>query len=195
MKRVPLLSRIQSLLSVAVVIAATALPYNSLACGYHLSNVSLERVGLNIVYPDAMHLIAAISTAQIEKRLPTPVSAAATPDLFAYHRTVKVLERLARQLAPDAPSLSFSLVLIERMLWTRFDLGDGLKMQIHVSAPQSGDLVVVSGEVVISEIASTRLSIDEARRLGLIRLYGSDAQVARFLAAFKGMIHSSATDG
>jgi hypothetical protein len=173
--------------------AAASMPFDGLACGYHFSDVFQERVALNVVYPEAMHVAAAISTAQIEKRLPMPVSSAATPDLFAYQRTVKALERLGAQLVPDARLSSFSLVLIERMLWTRFDLGGGVKVQIHVPAPETDDLVVVSGEDVIAEIVNARMSINEARKLGLIRLYGSDAQIAGFLAAFKK--RSSATHG
>jgi hypothetical protein len=193
MKRALLALRTQSLMTVAALIAAVSLPSSSFSCGFHLQDVFVQRVGLNIVYPDAMHVMAAISTAQLEKRLPTRVSAAGTADLFAYQRTVKMLERLGKQLAPDAPS--FSLVLIEQMLWMRFDLDGGVRMQVHVSAPQPGELVMVSDDVVISEIVNARLGIDEARRRGLIRLYGPEAQIARLLAAFEKMTHSSATDG
>jgi hypothetical protein len=196
MKPVLLAARLRSLSRVAVAIAALSLPSNAFACGFHTGGVLVERVGLNIVYPNAMHVLGAISTAQIEKRLPMPVfQAAVTPDLFAYQRTVKVLERWARQLTRGGPPLSFSLVLIEPMLWTHFDLGDSVTMQADVSAPEPGELVVVSGDGVIAEIANGHLSITEARRLGLLRLYGSDAQIARFLAASKGMMRSSATRG
>jgi hypothetical protein len=195
MKRPSLASRLPLRLSAVALIASASLPSITLACGYHLESIFLERVGLNVVYPDAMHVMGAISTAQIAKRLPMPVSAAATPDLFAYQRTVKALERLSQRLGPGGPPSSFSLVLVEQMLWTRFDLGNSVKIEVHVPAPASGELVVVSGEGVIAEIANARLSIAEARRLGLIRLYGSEAQIDRFLAASKRMIQSSATNG
>jgi len=39
------------------------------ACGYH-DDVSLARGALNWVYPDALHVVGAISTAVAERRLP-----------------------------------------------------------------------------------------------------------------------------
>ena len=57
--------------------------------------------------------------------------------------------------------------------------------RIHVSGPERGDLVVVSGEVVVAAIADGRITVGEAQRAGLIRLYGSDDQIAWFLAAFQ----------
>src|SRR5262245_8710960 len=126
-----------SRLGAIVVAVAASLPSDAAACGYHLQGVQVERVALNIVYPEAMHVLGAVSGAQIEKRLPI----AAAPDLFGYQRTVKALERLAKRLVPGGPQLSFSLVLIEPMLWTRFDVGDSVEMQVHVSAPEPGELV------------------------------------------------------
>ena len=60
-----------------------------------------------------------------------------------------------------------------------------MRAQVHVSGPQAGDLVLISGEEVIREVASNRLTIGEAHRLGLIRLYGTDEQVAAFLTLCK----------
>jgi hypothetical protein len=78
----------------------------------------------------------------------------------------------------------FSLVLVEAMLWTRFDGGE-LHMQVHVAGPQAGDLILVSGEDVIRAVAGGGLAIGEAYDRGLIRLYGNETQIARFLDAFK----------
>jgi hypothetical protein len=73
-------------------------------------------------------------------------------------------------------------LLIEPMLWTRFvSEGGDVRTQVHMSGPQAGDLVVISGEDVIREIARGQLSIGEAYRYGLIRLYGTEQQVALFL--------------
>ena len=170
--------------TMAALVMATSSPSRSMACGYHLDDVSLERAGLNIVYPESMHVVGAIATAQAAKRLPAP---ALIRDLFAYHRTVRTLERLEEELRPasgGAKRLPFSLVFIERMLWTRFDFEGEQRMQVHVAGPQSEDLVLVSGEEVIEEVANNRLGIDEAWKLGLVRLYGSETQVARFLATY-----------
>ena len=68
------------------------------------------------------------------------------------------------------------------MLWTRFvSDGDDVRAQVHVSGAQGGDLVVISGEEVIRAVANNRLAVGEAYRSRLIRLYGTDEQVAAFL--------------
>ncbi len=80
---------------------------------------------------------------------------------------------------------AFSLLLIEPMLWTRFVAEDGdLRAQVHTSGPQAGDLVLISGEDVIREVTRNRLTIGEAHRRGLVRLYGTEEQVALFLTLY-----------
>jgi hypothetical protein len=161
-------------------------PTESRACGYH-DDVSIARGILNWTYPDALHVIGAISSAVIEKRLlHEPVA----PSLFGseYRAAVKSLEQLGGLLRAtgSAPPLSFSLVLVESMLWTRFENNRGeLQTQLHVGGPQAGDLILISGEDVIRAVANGGLSIAEAHERGLIRLYGDETQIARFLGAFK----------
>jgi hypothetical protein len=98
---------------------------------------------------------------------------------------VRSLNRLAQQMdtpADEKRPPAISLVLVEPMLWTRFVAGDdGLKAHIHVAGPQAGDLVLISGEDVIRDIASDRLTMGEAYRLGLVRAYGKGEQIASFL--------------
>jgi len=177
--------------TLALTLLAAASPLSrSFACGYH-DNVSLARGMLNWVYPDALHVIGAVSTAVAERRLPPPNSGTATADLLGsrYRVTVKSLERFAESLraASDRPPpLSFSLVLVEPMLWTRFETGQGeMRPHVHVSGPQPNDLVLVSGEDVMREIANGRLTIGAAHRVGLIRFYGPERHVAWFLDAYK----------
>jgi hypothetical protein len=71
------------------------------------------------------------------------------------------------------------------MLWTRFvsDEGD-MRTQGHVSGPHAGDLVVISGEEVIRAIANNALTVGEAYRSGLVRLYGTEEQVRSFLTLY-----------
>ena len=156
----------------------------AVACGYH-SDMSLARGLLNWVYPDALHVVGAISTAVAERRLPAAATASRGPGLFGYHSIVRSLERHVHQLRMSSVETTlptFSLVLIEPMLWTRFvSEGGDVRMHVHVSGPQPGDLVMISGEDVIREIANNRLSVDEAYRRGLIRLYGTEEQIAVFL--------------
>jgi hypothetical protein len=159
-------------------------PPGAVACGYH-DDVSLARGILNWVYPDALHVVGAIAAAVAERRLPAGTPARSALGLLGYHGTVRALEQHGQQLrmsSGEMPRSTFSLLLIEPMLWTRFvSDGSDVRTQVHITGPQAGDLVVISGEEVIREIANSRWSIGEAHRLGLIRLYGTEEQVARFL--------------
>ncbi|MCA1407173.1 hypothetical protein I6F26_14920 [Ensifer sp. IC3342] len=164
-------------------------PPTVLACGYH-DDVSMARGMMNWVYPDALHVLGAISTAVAERRLPPSVNNTA-PDLFGsrYRRTAEALGRFGEALGESAdrmPALSFSIVLLEPMLWTRYGAAGGkLRTQVHVAGPEASDLVLVSGEAVIGEIAARRLATGEAIERGLIRLYGSESQKAAFVGAFR----------
>jgi hypothetical protein len=162
------------------------------ACGDH-DDVSRARGLLNWVYPDALHVVGAIASAVSERRLPPPRLADRDP--WAYQRTVRSLDQYGRQLrsaSGEAYLPPFSLLLIEPMLWTRFvSDGDDLRAQAHVSGPEAGDLVLISGENVIREIVGNRLTVGEAHRRGLLRLYGAERQVAPFLALYSDVGHLS----
>lgn len=168
--------------------AATLSPSASFACGYH-NDVMMARGLLNWVYPDALHVLGSISAAVAERRLPPPGPTGGAPDLFgaSYRKTVRSLEQFGRNLpsvSGEKPLPSVSLVLIEPMLWTRFESDtNGLHMRVHVTGPEPGDVVLVSGEAVIGEIASGRMTIGKAHEYGLIRLYGPAAKRALFLLA------------
>lgn len=181
-------SRFVAALSFAAIPALALLPARGSACGYH-DNVSLARGALNWTYPNALYVIGAMSAAVSNRRLPPP--SRTRPDILgsAYRQTAKSLERTAEKLRPTSHSaaLSVSLVLVEPMLWTRLKIDQGgARIEIHAPGPVRGDLVVVTGESVIQEIANGRLTMGEAEVLGLVRLYGSEAQFARFRAAYDG---------
>jgi hypothetical protein len=181
--------QIRILMSLSLATGMALSPVASSACGYH-DDVTMARGLLNWIYPDALHVLGAISVAITGGQLPNPNLAAPAPNMFGakYHRTVQSLERLGKGLGDSANKtpISISLVLIEPMLWSRFELGeDTLRTQMHATGPKTGDLVLVSGEAVIGEIASGRLTIGKAHQLGLIRLYGPAAQQAQFLLAYE----------
>lgn len=161
--------------------------WQAAACGYH-DDVSLARGVLNWTYPDALHVVGAISTAVAERRLPAPAPARGGFGTAGYHGIARVLDQHAQQLpvrSDRTANPAFSLLLVEPMLWTRFaSEGDGVISQPHVSGPRTGDLVVISGEDVIREIAHNRLSIGEAHRQGLLRLYGTEEQLRAFLTSY-----------
>lgn len=186
-----MLRHIRKLMSLSVAAHVALLPAASSACGYH-DDVTMARGLLNWIYPDALHVLGSISAAVAASQLPNPNLVASSPDMFGakYNRTIQSLKQFSGGLAtaPDEMhASSIALVLVEPMLWTRFERSDGkLLTRMHVTGPAPGDLVLVSGEAVISEIAEGRLTIGKAHRLGVIRLYGTAAQQAQFLLAYGG---------
>jgi hypothetical protein len=175
--------------SLPIAAAVTLSPSVTLGCGYD-DDVSVARGLLNWIYPDALYVVGAITAAVADHHLPPPNFDAAKPDLFGseYRKTVQSLERFGTAISAshEAPPLSFSLVLVEPMLWTRFEVAQHeLHTHAHVTGPTLGDLVVVSGEAVIGEIANGGLTIGQAHRLGFIRLYGSQEQKAEFIGAYR----------
>ena len=180
--------------SLAVALAAAltaAMPASEvLGCGYD-DPQSVSRGVLNWVYPDSLHVIGAISMEVAARRLPLANFDQPGLDLFGrrLRQTKSALEQfgeMLRAVSASPSQTSISLVLVEPVLWTRFQpQADGLHTRVHVSGAEPGDLVVVSGEAVIAEIANGRLTIGEAGTRGLIRLYGSEEQKAKFIGAYQ----------
>ena len=188
-------------LALSVAAGLMALPASyGLACNYD-DPVSVSRGFMNWTYPDSLYVMGAISREVGARRLPLANFDQPGLDLFGrrYLLTKKALDQfgeMLREASPGPSQLSASLVLIEPMLWTRFAQGPGgLRTCVHVSGPQRGDLVLVSGEAVIGEIAALRLTFGEALHRGLVRLYGSEAQIAQFLLAYEYVgVSGSAVD-
>lgn len=174
------------ILVAAIVAAMAGSPGRSLACGFH-NDVAIARGMLNWVYPDALRVVGATAMAVAEERLPRS-DAESGPDPFGarYRALAVMLDRLKDELGAAMPSSpAFSLVLVEPMLWTRFDSDAGeLRAQMHATGPRPGDLVIVTSSRVAQALVDGRFSIAEAHRLGLLRLYGTDDRQARFLAAY-----------
>ncbi len=158
-------------------------------CGYD-SPQTVSQGFLNWLYPDSLYVVGAISREVAAGRLPLANFDQTGPDLFG-HRfklTATTLEQfgdMLRSASPGPSQASVSLVVVEPMLWTRFDQGpDGLRTTVHVSGAQPGDLVIVAGEAVIAEIAARRLTFGQAVERGVARLYGPASQIARFLLSY-----------
>lgn len=164
---------------------ATASVHEAFACGYHDPQL-VSRGFLNWIYPESLHVLGAISMEIGARRLPPPKGDPTAPDLFRknYRGTATVLMQFGKMLGESGGSQPpASLVLLEPMLWTRFEHGpQGIDTQVHVAGPLPRDLVLVSGEVVVSEIVAGRLTLGAAYSRGLLRFYGPDREIARFLA-------------
>lgn len=159
------------------------------SCGYEdPSSAAVQRGLLNHAYPNALHVIGALTQARMEGVVAPPSQAPAANDPFGsqFRKTAQMLQQLGDTLDVDpGDELAFSMVLLEPMLWTRFSMRDGhVATSVHVNGPAAGDLVVITTEAVIREIADHRLTPERARQIGLIRIYGDPARTARLQAIF-----------
>ncbi len=142
--RSPANRRAKAVVTVAAVLLTAARAPGAFACGYE-DPQSVSRGFLNWIYPDSLHVIGAISSAVAARRLPPANFEQARIDLFGrrYNATKMALEQFGEMLRTAAPSRSqppVSLVLVEPLLWTRFERGDGgLHARVHVSGAEPGD--------------------------------------------------------
>lgn len=139
---------IRSVVLASVLIAAPA----GWACGYH-SGISIARVTLNFVYPNALHVRSAVWKAQMDGLLLRDDRPAAAKALVGYGAAVKDLGRLRNGLSlvrdNDGNDPAISIVLAGPMLWARLARdGTDLDMALHASGPAAGDVVLVTDEPV-----------------------------------------------
>jgi hypothetical protein len=173
-------------MTVAAGLLATAPGSQGFACGYE-DPQSVSRSSLSWAYPNALYVIGALSREVAAGRLPLANFDRPGIDLFG-HRFKLAAISLAQFGAMLSAATSQPLrmpavvVLVEPMLWARFEpTADGLHTAVHVSGPERGDLVIITGEAVIAEIAAGHLTLGQAYARGVMRLYGEDAEVAAFV--------------
>jgi hypothetical protein len=150
-------------------------PTTAEACGYHDPSV-IARGVLNWTYPKALYVGTAVWQAEASGVLPRPTQT----DLFAYQRTVRHLqtlgERLRRSRIAHGQDRSFSMVLLDSMLWTRFAVvPEGYAVEVHADGPAAGDVVLVTHGKVIQALAEGTFDAALAEKHGLLRLYGPAA--------------------
>jgi hypothetical protein len=173
-------------LAAGLACAAAALPAR--ACGLEdPSSIAMQRGILNLAYPLSLHVGTAVWQAQAAGRLPrdplaqqgdlTPEARAALRMLRAGNLLRQFSAKLAGQAA--APHAPLAVVLLGPVMWNRFEFdGSAVRPTLHATGPQSGDVVVVTDVAVIEAIGSGTLTLAEALQTGLMRLYGSAAEVA-----------------
>jgi len=156
------------------------------ACSLESDDVTLQRVALDVVYPDALNVLGAVSAARLSGRLDRTLGIDATRTSEELRmvrlRIDATLEKLRARLALAVPAEllpALSIVLVEPMLWCRVATEGGtLNLAVHIDGPMRGDVVAVTEEPVIAAINSGSLSARDALSLGLFRLYGSASDVA-----------------
>jgi hypothetical protein len=162
-------------------------------CGYEDPNsAAVQRGVLNFAYPNALHVVGALTQARLAGVAAPPPEAPAGNDPFGsqFHKTARMLQQFGDALGVEphaSDDLAFSLVLIEPMLWARFAAGGGrVATSVHVSGPAAGDPVVIATEAAMREIVGRRLTAERADELGLIRIYGDPEKIARLRAIIAG---------
>jgi hypothetical protein len=183
--------RCRRAIGVAALASLVAMAPVALGCGYEDPNsAAVQRGVLNFAYPNALHVLGALTQARLNGVIAPPADAPAGKDPFGarFSKTARMLQQFGDALGVEPPAsddLAFSLVLIEPMLWTRFAVRDeGVATSVHVNGPAVGDLVVIATEAVLREIVGRRLTPERAEELGLIRIYGDPARTAQLRAIF-----------
>jgi hypothetical protein len=161
------------------------------ACGFEdPGSVASQRGIMNLAFPKSAWVRTAIWQAQMAGDLPRDELAgrdAPTPQAIAAMQSMRatwLLKALAKRLgtAPEtAPHPSVAIVLMGPMLWSRIEPRDSTgaaRVQVHVSGPESGDVVLVTDTPAIEAIVSAGMGFERAQELGLVRLYGPAVQIS-----------------
>ena len=157
-------------------------------CGLDDPNsAKVQRGMMNLAFPQSLWVRTAVWQAQMAGDLPRDALAERedlTPQargMLQLERATGLLKTLAARLgsAPDAgehPALA--VVLMGPMLWSRIEpQGAAALLRTHVSGPVAGDVVMVTDTPVIEALVGGGMGFEHALELGLVRLYGPEAQV------------------
>jgi hypothetical protein len=186
---------------VAVACLALAAAGVARPCGFEdPSSVAGQRGLMNLAFPKPAWVSTAVWQAQKAGELPPDALAQRddlTPQARASLQLMRVtwlLKSLAKRLdvAPGAlDRRAIAVVLMGPMLWSRVEPRDGAiaaRAQVHVSGPEPGDVVLVTDTPAIEAIVGAGMRFARAQELGLVRLYGSAAQVGA-VQAWLGSAH------
>ena len=155
-------------------------PLSSVACGYH-DTANTRQGMLNWAYHNCLHVRSEIWQAQALGKLPAY-------EAVTYQETeyvLKVLGSRFSKLNTDDQSQSFSVVLVETVLWSQFShSGSQYEVAIDTEGPIVGELVVVTDEPVLYSVETEELSLSIAVESGLVKLYGDSEQINNFLNVY-----------
>jgi hypothetical protein len=127
---------------------------HAMACGFH-DEVSLQRGVLNWVYPESLHVRAAVWRAQQAGQIER--------EELPYLKVAFLLRALQPHLAANT-----SVVLLTPMLWTRYS-SEGVR--VHAEGSAQGDAVLVTEAAVVKAIVEQRLTLADALAGGVLRIY------------------------
>lgn len=172
-----------------------------LACGLEdPSSIAMQRGVLSFAYPLSLHVGTAVWQAQAAGRLPRDPLAQQgdlTPDARAALRRLRassLLRQFSAKLAEQdaAPHAPLAVVLLGPVMWNRFEFdGSVVRPTLHAAGPQSGDVVAVTDVAVIEAVGAGTLTLADALEGGLMRLYGTAAEVAAVKGWLTGVPNGS----
>ena len=200
----PIRQRMHRSAALALGAALGLLAQASAACGLDdPSSLSLRRGGLNLAYPESLHVGTAVWQAQLSGRLPRDPLAqraelsALQRDQMRLMQATLSMRRLAAALAKDARAEGrppLAAVLVGPVLWTRIEPGmRAADAQVHAAGPETGDVVLVTEGAVVEALVSGVIGVDEAMQLGLLRLYGPAAAASAALDGLRAALGASRT--
>lgn len=175
-------TKLQNSFAMLGLLAAVVATSPGAACGYHgaLGN------GFSALHPRSVDVAIAIRQAVDENLLDGETVKPKLVDLFALSRATARLDRLRGALQPLASDMampSFSLLLVESGMWSRYVVEEGsVRLVAHIDAPSAGEAVVVTGNAVLIAISLGRLTVQDATHRGLIEIDGPP-QLAQALSA------------
>lgn len=180
---------------------AAIAPASSDACEMP-DQLIIKQTMLNISYPDALFVNGATWEMQQAGLLdmPSRERLTATGEKFdelesaALSETLEALASLGNALhSASRQPHAISLVVVERMHWERFLPQPGQSydpvetrcyLPCDIKTERAGDLVLVTSEPALRAIRDGVLPVSQAIELGLLRTYGTDAQLASFMEDF-----------
>lgn len=166
-----------------LLIAVSGSPSPGAACGFHGSLGD----GFSPQHPKSIDVAIALREAADTNLLDKEAVAPRAADLFAFHRTVNRLNHLRDALqgtAVDVAVPSFSILLVESGMWSRYTVADGgIRFFAHTDAPTASAPVVVTGNAVLAAIGAGRLTSQDAIRRGLIVVEGPPALIQALTTA------------
>jgi len=166
-------------------LAASAAPGRT--CGFEDPNsAAMQRVMLNVVYPNALYVQGAVDEA-LRAGMLRSAHFTRPGDFFALQRTTRRLSQFADILANGATDglPAFSMVLMGPVLWSRFVPGiNGFAVETHAAGPLPHKVVVVTDVPALSALVLGDVSGEYANASGLVRFYGDPAEIERVREAF-----------
>ncbi|MEQ1940786.1 hypothetical protein ABMA32_00040 [Mesorhizobium sp. VNQ89] len=167
-------------------VAGMLQPTLASACGFE-SPQAIALGSLNMNYPDAVHVLAAVWRAEDAGVLTPRRGQTTTTGALAFYRAASGVKALGADLAGSLatqPDTAMAIVLVPQVMWTRFEMGvAGLVIQSHAEGPLDGDLVIVTEEKVVRSLVDGKLGPAFAEQSGLLRFYGNDRDIEKMRAA------------